>query len=104
MKFTKSALAGICLSTLLATSCSSSQSLSTEVFCARAANEIVAYQKEFGLQTIGGIFFANTSELSIFKELDADVASLQESDPVKYYDLGSDQAVMKLCKIEVKSD
>jgi hypothetical protein len=102
MKFTKSAAIGICLSGLLITSCSSNQTLSTEVFCARATNAIVNYQKEFGLQTIGGVFFANTTSLSIFAKLEADVASLKKSDPVKYYDLESDQAVMKLCKIEVK--
>jgi len=102
MKLTKSFLISVCLSGLLLTSCSSSQAISVEVFCARATNAIVAHQKEFGLQTLGGVFFANTTDLYIFKKLEADVASLQEADPVKYYDLGTDQAVMKLCKIEVK--
>lgn len=102
MKLIKSPLISVCLSGLLLTSCSSSQAISTEVFCARATNAIVAHQKEFGLQTLGGVFFANTTDLYIFKKLEADVASLQESDPVKFYDLGTDQAVMKLCKIEVK--
>ena len=102
MKLTKSLLISVSLSGLLLTSCSSGQARSTEAFCAKATNAIVAHQKEFGLRLLGGVFFANTTDLYIFKKLEADIASLQESDPVKYYDLGTDQAVMKLCKIEVR--
>jgi hypothetical protein len=102
MKFTKSTSIGLCLSVFLVTSCSSSQSLSPEVFCARATNEIVAYQKEYGLRLLGGVFFANTTGLTIFTDLEDDIATLQNTDPVKYYNLDSDQDVMNLCKIEVK--
>jgi uncharacterized protein (UPF0254 family) len=102
MKFTKSASIGVCLSAFLITSCSSSQSISAEAFCTQATNEIVAYQKEFGLRLLGGVFIPNTTGFTIFKNLEDDIPSLQKSDPVKYYNMGSDQDVMKLCKIEVK--
>jgi hypothetical protein len=47
------------------------------------------------------VYFANTTGITVFAGLEDDIAALQDADPVKYYDLGNDQAVMKLCKIEV---
>jgi len=86
---------------LLLTSCGTRE-VSTEGFCSDAATAIIEYKQKFGLTTIGGVYFPNTSGLTIFTELESEIKKLQESDPVKFYTLGTDQAVMKLCKIEVR--
>ena len=101
MKFLRSISVGICVSSLLITSCGSKQVISTEEFCSKAADLIIAYKQEYGLTVIAGEYFANTTGITVFAGLEDDIAALQDTDPVKYYDLGNDQAVMKLCKIEV---
>ena len=65
---------------------------------------IAAYSSSRQLHQIATFRITASWELSWenITKLEADVASLKKSDPVKYYDLESDQAVMKLCKIEVK--
>jgi hypothetical protein len=101
MKFSKSIAAVICVSSLLLSSCGSKQEVSTDEFCAKAADLIIAYKQEFGLTVIAGVYFANTTGITVFAGLEDDIAALQDADPVKYYDIANDQAVMKLCKIEV---
>jgi hypothetical protein len=104
MKSIKSLSLAIGISSLLLSSCSAHQSTSTEVFCSKAADLIIAYKREHGLTVIAGVYFANTTGITVFAGLEDDIAALQDADPVKYYDLGNDQAVMKLCKIEVKPE
>jgi hypothetical protein len=89
------------ISALLLTSCGSRE-VSTEEFCSSAVTVIATYDREVGLTTLGGVFFPNTSGLSIFAELEPEIIKLQKADPVKFYTLATDQAVMRLCKIEVK--
>lgn len=86
---------------LLLTSCGTRE-VSTEEFCSAAANAIIKYDQEVGLTTLGGVYFPNTTGLSIFADLEPEIIKLQKADPVKFYTLATDQGVMRLCKIEVK--
>ena len=86
---------------MLLTSCGKRE-VSTEEFCSAAANAIIKYDQEVGLTTLGGVYFPNTTGLSIFADLEPEIIKLQKADPVKFYTLATDQGVMRLCKIEVK--
>ena len=99
--FSRKFFAAATVSALLLTSCGSRE-VSTEAFCSAAADAIIKYDQEVGLTTLGGVYFPNTTGLTIFADLEPEIINLQKADPVKFYNLATDQEVMKLCKIEVK--
>ena len=55
--------------------------VSTEEFCSAAANAIIKYDQEVGLTTLGGVYFPNTTGLSIFADLEPEIIKLQKSRP-----------------------